>query len=80
MNNVGDKIPPCVTPVLIRLSFESVPLYLVHACRPFVQFAMNLMMMMLGMFVRVSLCMFTISNTLVISKAELQCVVEILDC
>ena len=35
LNNVGDRTPPCGTPVLILLSFESVPLYEVHACSPF---------------------------------------------
>ena len=72
LNNFGDRTLPCGNPVLIYLSFESVPLYSVHACCPFMQFAMNLMMM-LGMFVNVSLCtslcMFTVSNALLMSKA-----------
>ena len=29
LNNVGDRTPLCGTPVLIRLSFETVPLHLV---------------------------------------------------
>ena len=36
LKRVGDRTPPCGTPVFIRLSLECVWLYLVHACRPLI--------------------------------------------
>ena len=60
LNNVGDRTLP-FTPVLICFSFEVVSLYCMYGCNPFMWLAMKLMVF--GMFVSVSLCMFAVSNT-----------------